>query len=63
MPDQGLPPGGEEIPPDQLPLPEPPEDHKDDLVIAVYRPGQGWEVQAYDVQPDQGQPQPTPHRR
>jgi hypothetical protein len=59
-PDQGLPPGGEEIPPDELPLPEPPAEYSDDLVIAIRKPGQPWEVRAYDIQPDQGQPQPTP---
>jgi hypothetical protein len=54
-----LPPGGEPIePPSELP---PPAGHEDDLVVLVYKPGQGWSGAAYDVAPDQGLPQPTPH--
>ena len=66
FPDQGLP-GGEEIPSNELPMPEPPPDHADDIIVAVHRPGQEWVVKAYDnVQPDQGlppTPQPKQYRR
>jgi hypothetical protein len=63
VPDQGLPPG-EEIPSNELPpIPVPPE-YQDDLVIGVKQAGSTeWTFTAYDVQPDQGQPSPTPHRR
>ena len=63
VPDQGLPPG-EEIPSNELPpIPVPPE-YQEDLVIGVKQPGStDWTFTAYDVQPDQGQPSPTPHRR
>jgi len=57
-PDQGLPPGGTPIePPSELP---PPAGHTDDIVVMIYKPGQGWSGAAYDVAPDQGQPVPTP---
>lgn len=62
VPDQGLPPG-ELVPPEAVQLPELPDEYADDLVIAVKAPGQEWRVTSYDVQPDQGQPAPTPHRR
>jgi hypothetical protein len=67
VPDQGLP-EPTPIPPDQInpPLPEPPSEYANDLVIAVHKPGEPWDVYAYDIQPDQGQPTPTPqqqHRR
>jgi hypothetical protein len=62
VPDQGLPPG-ESIPPDEVSPPGLPEGHEDDLVIAVRSPGGEWKYTAYDVQPDQGQPQPTPQSR
>jgi len=53
------------IPPDEIqpPLPEPPSEYADDIVIAVHKPGEPWDVYAYDVQPDQGQPQPTPQQQ
>ena len=54
-----LPPGGTPIdPPTEIP---PPPGHEDELVVGVYKPGQGWEFKAYDVAPDQGQPAPSPH--
>jgi hypothetical protein len=62
IPDQGLPPG-EPVPPDQIVMPEPPVEYQDDLIVSVYRPGQGWTTTSYTVAPDQGQPAPTPHRR
>ena len=61
VPDQGLP-QPEPIPPDQVTPPELPEGHEDDLIIAVRSPAGEWKYSAYDVQPDQGMPQPTPHR-
>ena len=63
VPDQGLP-EGEEIPSNELPpIPVPPE-HQDDLIIGVRQPNsEEWTFTAYDVQPDQGQPTPTPHSR
>ena len=63
VPDQGLP-EGQPIPDNELPpIPVPPE-YQDDLVIGVKQPGSTeWTFTAYDVQPDQGQPAPTPHRR
>ena len=63
VPDQGLP-EGQPIPDHELPpIPVPPE-YQDDLVIGVKQPGSTeWTFTAYDVQPDQGQPAPTPHRR
>ena len=63
VPDQGLPPG-EEIPSNELPPPAVPPEHADDLIIGVRQPNsEEWTFTAYDVAPDQGQPQPTPHRR
>jgi hypothetical protein len=62
IPDQGLPPG-EPVPPDQIVMPEPPAEYQNDLIVSVYRPGQGWTTTSYTVAPDQGQPAPTPHRR
>ncbi len=60
FPDNALPEGGTDIPSNELPMPEPPPDHQDDIVVAVKRPGEEWVVKAYeDVQPDQGLP-PTP---
>jgi hypothetical protein len=56
-----LPPGGQPIePPTELP---PPAGHEDELVVMVYRPGQGWSGAAYDVASDQGLPTPEPRRR
>ena len=55
-----LPPGGTPIDPGELP-PGPPEGHEDEVVVAIYRPGQGWTGAAFDIAPDQGQPAPTPH--
>jgi hypothetical protein len=53
-----LPPGGEPIdPPPTLP---PPAGHEDEVVVAVYMPGQGWSAKSYDVAPDQGLPVPKP---
>ncbi len=61
FPDQGLPPGGEDIPNNELPLPEVPADYEDDIVVAIHRPGEDWVIKAYeqDDKPDQGLP-PTP---
>jgi hypothetical protein len=62
VPDQGLP-QPEPIPPEEVTPPELPAGHEDDLIIAVRSPGGEWQYSAYDVQPDQGQPQPTPQGR
>lgn len=67
VPDQGLP-EPTPVPPDQVTDPEIPAEFNDDLVIAVKQPGsEEWTYSAYTVQPDQGQPTPTPqaapHRR
>jgi hypothetical protein len=72
-PDQGLPsipglpdhalPQPEPIPPEEVTPPELPAGHEDDLIVAVRSPGGEWQYSAYDVQPDQGQPQPTPQGR
>jgi len=55
-PDQGLPPsglqppaGGQPVPPDQIAMPDPPEDLADDVLISIYKPGQGWTTTSYDV--------------
>ena len=60
-PDQGLPPGGTDIPSNELPMPEPPEEYKDNLIVAVRKPNEtDWTVKAYDdVTPGQGLP-PVP---
>jgi hypothetical protein len=51
--------GGTPVPPDvTAPLP-PPVGYEDQMVIAVYMPGQPWKAQSYTVAPDQG-PQPAP---
>lgn len=63
VPDQGLPPGTP-VPPEaiQPPLPDVPPEYASQLVIAVHQPGaEEWTVTSYSVQPDQGQPVPTPH--
>jgi hypothetical protein len=65
VPDQGLPPG-QPVPPEVWPQPPvtplPPE-YESQLVVAVHQPGADeWTVTSYLVQPDQGMPQPTPHR-
>jgi hypothetical protein len=60
VPDQGLP-EPEPIPPESVTPPTIPPGHEDDLVVAVKQPGSDeWTYSAYDVQPDQGQPAPTP---
>jgi hypothetical protein len=62
VPDQGLP-EGQPIPDNELPPIEVPPEYEDDLVIGVKQPGSTeWTFTAYDVQPDQGQPTPTPHQ-
>jgi len=62
VPDQGLP-EPTPVPPDQVTDPEIPAEFNDDLVIAVKQPGsEEWTYSAYTVQPDQGQPQPTPQQ-
>ena len=54
-------PEGEEIPNNELPIPEPPADYADDVVVAIKQPGEEWVIKAYeqDTRPDQGLP-PTP---
>ena len=73
-PDNALPEGGNEIPDNELPMPTPPEEYEDSLIIAVKKPHEtDWTVKAYDdarpdqglpsqppPRPDQGLPQPTP---
>ena len=65
FPSQGLPPGGEVIPPDVInpPLPEPPPEYADKVIVAVHKPGEEWQVKAYDpnARPDQGLPGSQPH--
>ena len=53
QPDQGLPPGGHPVGPDQglPPLPQVPPELTQQIIVAVHRPGHGWEVQAYPVAP------------
>src|SRR4029077_1126164 len=63
IPDQGLPSTGAPVPPDQIVMPEPPPAYQDDIIVSVYKPGQGWTTTSYTIAPDQGQPAPTPHRR
>ena len=55
-PDHGLPPsqiqpppGGQPVPPDQIAMPDPPADLADDVLVSVYKPGQGWTTTSYDV--------------
>ena len=65
FPSQGLPEGGTDIPSNELPMPEPPQEYENDLIVAVKKPNETeWTVKAYDpsLYPDQG-PQPTPHQR
>ena len=65
FPSQGLPEGGTDIPSNELPMPQPPQEYEDDLIVAVKKPNESeWTVKAYDpaLYPDQG-PQPTPHSR
>ncbi|MGA8763190.1 MAG: hypothetical protein WB562_10025 [Candidatus Sulfotelmatobacter sp.] len=62
FPSQGLPEGGTDIPSNELPMPQPPQEYEDDLIVAVKKPNETeWTVKAYDpsLYPDQG-PQPTP---
>ena len=60
VPDQGLP-EPEPVPPEGITDPELPEGYDDELVIAVKKAGgDDWDYYAYSVQPDQGQPTPTP---
>ena len=55
-----LPPGGQPVPPGQInPGPVPPQ-YANQAVVAVHLPGQDWQVKTYPMQPDQGQPAPTP---
>lgn len=59
--DNELPEGGEDIS-NELPIPPPPPDYSDDLVIAIHKPGATeWEVKAYEqgTGPDNTLP-PTP---
>ena len=66
FPSQGLPEGGTDIPSNELPMPEPPQEYENDLIVAVKKPNETeWTVKAYDpsLYPDQGGPQPTPHQR
>ncbi len=67
FPSQGLPEGGTDIPSNELPMPAPPAEYEDDLIVAVKRPGVvEWTVKAYDTDaaPDQGlPPHPTPKSR
>lgn len=69
-PDQGLPPGGETVPPDEMPPPPiPPAEYADDIIVQLYVPGKGWTTKAYPIGPNQGlpgapsSPAPTPHAR
>ena len=65
FPDQGLPPGGTPVPPGTInpPLPVPPGALANQIVVAVHRPGQDWEVKAYPVGPAHPiPPAVTPHR-
>jgi hypothetical protein len=63
VPDQGLP-EGQPIPDQGLPPPPVPPEYADDLIVGVRQPNSDeWTFTAYDVQPDQGQPSPTPHKR
>ena len=67
FPSQGLPEGGTDIPSNELPMPQPPAEYQDDLIIAVKRPEETeWTVKAYDpdLKPDTGPvPHPEPHKR
>ena len=62
FPDQGLP-GGVPVPPDAInpPLPTLPPALDSQVIVAVHRPGQEWQVKAYPVGPSHGQPAPGPH--
>jgi hypothetical protein len=47
------------VPPDQVNPPQPPSgDLANKIVVAVYRPGQGWSAKSYDpaLHPDHGLP-------
>ena len=62
FPDNALPEGGTDIPDNELPMPQPPEEYEDNLIIAVKKPHETeWTVKAYE---DVGisNPQPTPHQ-
>ena len=68
FPSQGLPEGGTDIPSNELPMPQPPAEYQDDLIIAVKRPEETeWTVKAYDpdlsVDNKPPQPAPEPHSR
>jgi hypothetical protein len=51
FPDQGLPPGGSPVPPEVWPQPPVPPELANQIIVAVHRPGQEWEVQTYPVGP------------
>ena len=67
FPSQGLPEGGTDIPSNELPMPQPPAEYEDDLIIAVKKPHETeWTVKYYDpdLKPDTGPvPHPEPHKR
>ena len=49
FPSQGLPEGGTDIPSNELPMPQPPQEYEDDLIVAVKKPNESeWTVKAYD---------------
>ncbi len=65
--DNALPEGGTEIPSNELPMPQPPAEYEDSLIISVKKPGETeWTTKAYDpnLKPDTGPvPHPEPHKR
>ena len=63
-PDQGLP-GGTPVPPGTInpPLPSLPPALESQIVVAVHKPGQDWQVTSYPVGPSQGLPPQTPQPR
>ena len=65
--DNSLPSGGTEIPSNELPMPQPPPEYADSLIISVKKPGETeWTTKAYDpsLKPDTGPvPHPEPHKR
>ncbi len=57
-----LPPGGTPVPPEVWPNPPtPPGDYASQIIVAVYRPGEEWEVKAYPVAPSHPIPPAVSH--